>query len=127
MKKTKSTNVVNIEFDGNDLIRITLLETHVEFDLDEAKRQVELVAELTGNKPVLVLVDTRGSFSVPSLEAKEYIASVNYKIAEAILVKTLPNRILGNLYLKIIGNKYPSKMFTKEQEALEWLRKFKKD
>lgn len=43
-------------------------------------------------------------------------------IADAILVKRLAERILGNFYIRANNPAVPTKMFTKESDAIDWLR-----
>lgn len=59
----------------------------------------------------------------PSLEAKKIVADVDQKLREAIIVKSLGNRILGNIYLKLINRRYPCKIFNDEKSAIKWLLK----
>jgi hypothetical protein len=52
-----------------------------------------------------------------------------YEAAKAILVKSFTQRLIGNLYMKVTkgkpnesGRVVPSKLFTNEEKAVEWLR-----
>ncbi len=43
-------------------------------------------------------------------------------IAEAVVVTSLSQKMMTNFYLKFIQNVFPSKFFTDEQKAREWLK-----
>ena len=115
------TDVSQLELDERGFIRISLLDTGKDFNITEANRQIAAAYELTNGKPYKALVDTTKSTISPSTEVKQLIAGVEHKIREAIVVKTLGNRIIGNIYLKIINKRYPCKIFNNEDSAIEWL------
>lgn len=116
------TNLVEVVKDERGFLFLKMLNSKQDFDLEEAKNQVKLADELMQGQSYKVLIDTRSSFTVPTVEAKKYMAEVSQKKAEAIIVKTLANRILGNLYLKIISQRFPCKIFDTEEKAIEWLQ-----
>ncbi|MCB9225153.1 MAG: hypothetical protein R2780_01145 [Crocinitomicaceae bacterium] len=115
------TDVSRIEINDRGFLQITLMDTGKSFDVAEANRQIAAAYELTGGRNYKVLVDTTQSSLSPSSEVKKAIADVEHKIKEAILVNSLGNRILGNIYLKIINRRYPSKIFTDREAAIQWL------
>lgn len=119
--KIIQTDVARLELDERGFLKITLIDSEKTFDADEAKRQIAAAYELTNGDAYKILVDTTNSTTTPSIEAKNIVAEVDQKIKEAIIVKSLGNRILGNLYLKIINRRYPCKLFNDEESALEWL------
>lgn len=74
-----------------------------------------------------VLVNLRKSTHIPSVETQKIIASFNKKKAEALIISSMSQRILGNFYLKIsqqINKSHPIKLFKNEDEAWEWLKQF---
>jgi hypothetical protein len=115
------TDVSVIEIDKRGFLRISLIDNSHLFDEDEAKRQIAAAHHLTNGLSYKVLVDTTESTNTPTLEAKKIIAEVENKTKEAVLIKSLGNRILGNIYLKLINRRYPSKLFTNEKAAIDWL------
>ena len=44
--------------------------------------------------------------------------------ALGVLVASLYSRMLGNFFLKVSKPPYPTRLFTSEAEAMEWLRTF---
>ncbi|MFN7012979.1 MAG: hypothetical protein ACK4ON_01785 [Bacteroidia bacterium] len=74
--------------------------------------------------PVLILTD---KFTLPSAEARKFIAQADsnpYAKAEAYVISDLPQKIVGNFFLKFDKPARPTKIFTKEEEAVEWLKQF---
>ena len=115
------TDVSILELDPKGFLRITLKETDNQLDADEAIRQIAAAQKLTNGERHLVLVDATKSFIVPTLEAKKILSEVNKKIKEAVVIKSLGSRIAGNIYIRISGGKYPTKLFNNEESAIKWL------
>ena len=118
---TQTTELSQLKMDDRGFVYVKLTDDQYEFDLTEAKAQVNAIRSLTNNQPALVLIDTRDSLAVPTIEAKRFIASVDKKIAEALVVKSLTNRIVANFYRKMTKHKYPSKVFNCKEAAIKWL------
>lgn len=121
--KILETDVAKLELDPRGFLVITLVDTGKVFDEEEAKRQIAAAYELTGGRNYKILVDTTNSTNTPSTEVKKIVSDVEQKIKEAVVVNSLGNRILGNIYMKIIGTKYPMKLFNDRESAIEWLLK----
>jgi hypothetical protein len=119
--KIIETDVARLELDERGFLCITLVDTGMEFNEAEANRQIAAAHALTDGEPYRILVDTTNSTNTPSVEAKKVIADVNLKMKEAVIVNSLGNRILGNIYLKMINLKYPSKIFNDRETAIAWL------
>lgn len=122
--KTTFTNTAEIKLHDLGYLEIRLLDTEAPFDLEEAKKQFETALELSGGVPYLVLVDTEGSSVQPTKEAQEFLMDSKFRIAEAVIVKSLPMRILARFYVRGI-NSHPVKIFKYREKALEWLLSFK--
>lgn len=118
-----TTNVCEMFLDERGFIRLNLQETKNSFDLNEAKRQFEIALKLSGNRPCKVLIDSRGSNAVPDKEAQDFTSNAPMKIAEAIIVESLSMRILSKFYSKE-NKKNTVKIFSNEDEAIEWLISF---
>lgn len=106
-------NILFLKFKDND----------IEIDLEEAKLHQQIAEKLTNSKKMLVLVDARDSMHMLTKEASEFIAAVDVKIAEAIVVKELHQRLLATFYLKFVQakSKHPIKVFTDIEKAKSWL------
>lgn len=118
--KTILTNVAEMSWDNRGFIRLTLLNTNSVFDLTEAKLQFEAANKLSNNSHYKVLVDTRQALVTPNKEAEDFITKVQFRKAEALIITTLPYRILAKFYLKRLKH-IPVKVFRKEEDAIAWL------
>lgn len=79
---------------------------------------------ISGEKPYCVLVNV-GEHSEATNEARELVASAEFvqiTIAKAIMINSLPHRLMGNFYLKINKPKIKTRLFTDRAQAIEWLR-----
>jgi hypothetical protein len=68
-----------------------------------------------------------GKLTNVNLEARKFVAEKDsnpYSSAEAIIVKSLPQRLIGNFYMKFNKPGRPTKLFPNEAEAVIWLKRF---
>lgn len=79
------------------------------------------------NKPITALVDITGLKKSPKKEVRDYLASndeiIEKSNASAILTGSNLTKIMGNIFMKFSRPQYPTKLFTDEEKALEWLKK----
>lgn len=84
---------------------------------------IALVGELK-KYPILITVEDH---TFPTPEARKYLAQKEanpYATASAFLVKNLAQKLLVNAYLKMNKPGRPTRMFTSESSALQWLKTF---
>ena len=95
---------------------------NVEIDLDAAKAIVNDRIKFQDYKDFPILADFRRVKSI-NKEAREYLAKSGSKnvTACAVLTDSPVNRIMLNFYLKIDKPVTPTRMFSSNDEALEWL------
>lgn len=101
----------------------------LEITLDIAKDIVNDRMKLTEGKSYPGFLDGRGLKSLDK-EAREYFSSEEGRkgvSAAALLVGSVYTAFLGNFFLTVtVGKvKIPTKIFTKEDKALQWLQQFK--
>ena len=99
---------------------------NTEVDLDLLKQIIASMSQLQNKKklPVLIIMQ---SFSMPTEEARTYLAKENSSpnaAAEAYVIHSMAQKIIGNFYLKVNKPARPTKLFTGKTEALEWLKEF---
>ena len=72
-----------------------------------------------------LLVDMKGIKSVTP-EARKYMASLGTLMvkAGALITGSALNRTIGNIFLAIDKPPVPTKLFTSEEKAREWLQQF---
>ena len=96
-----------------------------DFTIEDLKKIVKIQNELGGIKlPVLVLCspNTTGDVSMLNYLAKNE-NNPNSK-ADAFVINSLAQKIIGSFYVKLISPERPTKMFTNKEDALIWLRQF---
>jgi len=108
-----------------DGLLIATLADDVELSIEDVIDQRKLYSELTKGKPHVILVFA-GHHTSATKEAREYAANhpVPGRLAEAIIIKSMSVRILGNVFINFHKPSVPTKMFNKEEDALEWLSTF---
>lgn len=119
-KQLKSCRVSLI---GNDIIEFVVKEG-CEVDLADVKEMVLTAGELGGGRMFKNII-IAGKYSSMSSEATLYMKTDEahrYTIADAIVIDSLAQRILGNFYLGIVNEKRPSKLFNSKEKALNWLK-----
>jgi len=93
--------------------------------LEEARKDFKAISIMNGGRPALILNDFRGAKIVSvDRDVREYMAGekVTAKIkAFAVLVNSPVGKSFINFWLRINRPVYPSKVFTHEQDAVEWL------
>jgi hypothetical protein len=75
--------------------------------------------------PAIIIAN---DFSLPTKETREFLANAEASpqvSAEAYILKSTAQSIIGNFYLNVNKPERPTRMFTKINEALKWLDQFK--
>lgn len=96
------------------------------FELQHSKNILKARSELAGEKTYPIMY-TANSFVIPNTAVKEYVASENRSrlvAADAFVVNSLAQRIAANFYKILFKPTRPTAYFTKESEAIEWLKKY---
>ena len=99
----------------------------VNYQISHFKEMNDLSAELCEYKPQLILFKV-GNYTTISNEAREYGATAEatkYSIAEAYVIRSLPQKIVANFYIRVDKPNVPTKFFNNEYEAVEWLNEFR--
>ena len=111
----RSDGLVKVSVDGN-----------FEIDVPHVKIIVDTLEEFGEGKkfPLLIVV---GEYTLPTPEARAYIATAEsdpFASAEAYVVKSLSQKLVGNVFLSFNQPARPTKMFNDEEKAIEWLNTF---
>ncbi|MDG1333544.1 MAG: hypothetical protein P8P74_14505 [Crocinitomicaceae bacterium] len=109
------------------LIDNSTIEIHIdqdiEFELEHAIQLNDKIYEIGGNRKFYQLT-IFGNRSVPTKEARSYSISQEgsrFKMAEAIVVKTLSQKMVFNFMINVERPSVRTKLFTCPNEAREWL------
>ena len=106
----------------NSIIHIKVLPG-AEIELDDAKEiRKEVLGVANGNKYAIFLDGTE-TFDITS-EARKLISeidNVSQRIAIAFYIKSLPNKLAGNFFIKVNKPVTPTKIFSTKESAFIWL------
>lgn len=108
----------------NRIVKIRFKDM-VDFNLEDAIEANRTMYDFADGNPFLSLVDTINVRSQMSNQAMDHFAkdplTKGVRIAEAIVVDSLHNRILANFYIKFVKSHNPVKVFNNMDKAIAWL------
>lgn len=90
----------------------------------DIQENIAHVSELSRGKKVPLLMDIRESKGVDR-EGSRYAASEEvgkHITGMAVLVMSPFSRVMGNLWLRTTKPHFPTRLFTSEEDAIEWLK-----
>ena len=121
------TRVAKVWLDEQDIVTIQFIETNNvdEFDIQNLNL---VVRNLSNDKPVLKLVDSRYPWKISTRGKANAIEedTLNKTIARAIVISSTIKSTLFSFIKKFENTNYPQQYFTTAQEARQWLLTFKK-
>ena len=107
-----------------------ILHTHLDLDMEVSIENTLLVNkkahELTKGKAYPNLF-TATNFMLPDLETRAFMVTekrLSLTNADAMVLNSLPQRILANFYHKINKPPIPTKFFNNKNDAIQWLQQF---
>lgn len=109
--------------DGIMYIRIS---PEKEETVELVKKMVEKMGEMVNYKKVPMLAKHE-EFALPGKANRDYWATKEacpYSKADAFMINSPAMKLIANFYLKINKPERPTKMFTDENEAINWLKTF---
>ena len=118
-----TTKTATINYYESDIVLIKLIEDS-EIDVEEAEENFKATLKITKGNRYAALIDACVAVQVTP-EARVYGADKERQenlIAQAIIVNSLANRLMGNFIIKFNKPKAPTKLFADYESALEWLR-----
>ncbi len=109
---------------GN-VVRIEVYkDAHIE--LEDIRQIQEAREKMVGNAPYSIL-NIAGKYSNITTEAREYAVRkevIRNRVALAIVISSLAQRIIGNFFVKSHQPGTPARIFNSEDEAIKWLKKY---
>jgi hypothetical protein len=97
-----------------------------EHTLADAIENIQAGSLLSEGKKRPTLIDLRNVKSI-NKEARTYYSgeeAAKIDLAVAILIDNAISKIIGNFFLGLNKTLFPTRLFTKEKEAIEWLKTF---
>ncbi len=122
MSTKAHTRVCSFELDPRGFVRATI-RPGAEMVLEDARDALRATAELAGGVRRPVLVDAREVKS-QSRDARAYFASeeaARVCVAVAILIGSPVSRVLGDFFLRHTTQLVPTRLFTQDEAAVDWL------
>lgn len=122
-----STESVEMYLDSENILRVKAHEGAT-LDLDQAKKDLEIMREVAGDKKVYVISNISGARAM-SVEARNFVSEVfpSQFLAAALIIGNPVSRIIGNFFIGLNRADMKSRLFTSEEKALNWIRKLAKE
>jgi hypothetical protein len=98
----------------------------LEFNVDSLERFNEVMGKMVNYQKVPLLI-TLDEFAIPPVETRVFWAkkeSCPYASADAYVATNFGHKFIGNFYLKFNKPDRPTKIFSNEKDAIEWLKTF---
>ncbi|MES2567570.1 MAG: hypothetical protein V4565_11925 [Bacteroidota bacterium] len=124
MPTTITNNIFTLRLNEKGYYELEVKDK-VEINIAEIELIKAAQKEVSGKRlPTLV---SGSLFSTTNIETLKYISkNVNmpYSKASAFILSSVPQKVLGNFYLKFYKPERPTKFFNSKEEALEWIAQF---
>ncbi len=123
--RQKHFETISVALRNDGIAQVSVIGNS-EIDVQHVKLVVDTLEELGEGKkfPLLIVV---GEYTLPTPEARAYIAtheSDPYASAEAYVIRSLSQKLVGNVFLAFNKPARPTRIFNDEEKALEWLKTF---
>ncbi len=109
------------------ILRVDLLD-NAEISLAAARENAEACIKLAGTTPRPFLIKALGATSGYTAEAREFLAQYEplcaVRSAQAIVVNTLPAKLIATFSLRFHKPENPGKVFDSIADAEEWLASY---
>lgn len=124
--KTIKCDISTVSLIEDDVLLIDIDEDQ-QFELKDFLQLKDAAFNFGKGKRYFNIIDV-GIFTVPDSETRQESASekgCEFKKADAFVIYSLPQRIVGNFYLKINKPKVPTKFFNTIEAAKLWINELK--
>ncbi|MCC7302692.1 MAG: hypothetical protein IT233_08620 [Bacteroidia bacterium] len=118
-----SSSVADMWFNEDEILIVKYYHD-VEFTLSKAKELIAKCEEMCGGEKVRTMILT-GVFGEMHEDTRKYLYGpdpARHRLAAGVVVNNLPHRMYANLISKFRKHLYPTAVFSKETDALNWLR-----
>lgn len=130
MKTKKAGNIRRVEIFTIEMRDDGILHLHADgdhtIDMRLYKLLIRSIGEMTGGKKVPIL-STADELTIPDEEVRKYMTSPDanpYCVANALIAPSLSQKILSNIFIRIMRPARPIRLFRNQEEALNWLKTF---
>jgi hypothetical protein len=115
-----------VSFEIKENILVASYKTGLKINLAIAMEIVKARLAFTNNQNIPVMILNQGIVSIEK-EARDFLSSKNGikgVKAAAIVLKTPFGSFLGNFLISVTRPAMPAKIFSTEEAAMQWLKKF---
>lgn len=126
MHNEQTSRVARLWLGEDGVVRIIHVPD-AEVTLEDAQDTMTAYLKLNEGKRRPLFVDTK-TMRILAREARHYYAgeeAARVASAVAIIVGTPVSKVLGNFYLGLSNPHLPTRLFTDEDEAVEWLKGYR--
>jgi hypothetical protein len=102
----------------------TVTTDNCQYDVKKTQKSFDIIRKLANEKKVCLL-HILGQYTDSTKEAREYLASAphqDFVKAEAFVLKSLAQRLVANVFVKINKPKVPVRFFNSSKDAEKWLK-----
>lgn len=88
--------------------------------------EIQIIKEISQGNKVPLLVNMSNTTSITIKARKYYSGKESEKVirAAALIVNSPLHSVMGNFFLGLNKPQFPVKLFSSEEQALKWLRKY---
>lgn len=120
------TKVAKVFLDQNDFCRIDLNPAgNKVFTTQLATEIITAVQRVCSDRPRKIITDVRGVRGFVPAKTRELISNhpemQKNRLAEAFIIDSLANKVVVSMYIQHNQPLAPTKTFTEEKDAIEWL------
>lgn len=118
------TRAIEITLEDDGILRARVFEG-AHLTLRDMEEHYAFTKRMTGGQKVPVLIDARSEFTITD-EARAYAAqeATEVRLATAFIIRSAAMRVFYNLYVQINKPQVPTRMFSSEERAVQWLKTF---
>lgn len=102
------------------------INAHTEIEKQDIHTILHHAEQLSQGGLYTQLVDMTALGIYSSQETRQYAATeMQYpnKVADALVVRSLSEKLIANFYIRINKPKIPTRLFNNEESAIKWLQK----
>ncbi len=115
-----------------DLIKVVYRDGYL-VELEDAKEVDDVFLRLSDGHAVYTLMDTNGRYSVFDPKALQFFSNEAPMVVQkrmlgfAVIIDSLPNRLLAKFYITFFKPKFIFKIFSREKDAHAFLLSLKEE
>ncbi|MGB7874967.1 MAG: hypothetical protein WBL25_11340 [Anaerolineales bacterium] len=100
-----------------------VIDPGTKYTLADTRESSAGIVKLSKGQRLPLLADARNLKSVDFAARKE-TAAFDQVMSAAMLIESAVSRVIGNVFLASNKTSFPTRLFTSEAEAVEWLMEF---